>query len=676
MRFFCSAFAMLVSVASSERVTCSDLRSAHRGASCCGKNGTLQPELDTLPAWLDGYKTDYSGTQFAHMCRPYDAPTPTALLKDYLKTCDELVILTSIYQHFLSRYPTDDEVHSWMTLPCTASGNGDCTACFKKSPIQIEEELFENTEWMHRMQLGYKKDLTGKTAIVSGMSSGFGFQIAVRLAQLGAQVFGGARQKKFYDWSVAAAISDGDALWNEKRATGTKEELKSAMGWMDNDVPSDLELPDGKWMMPQTHAPYYFGMYNVNPALFDPADTSVAGNVFWHDLDVRSKSSTITFMAWVANHAHGPTLHGKNYTDIVIINAGFNSIGDQTNTPHKYKTKEGGLAAENKLFYRDGRDGVGWATMEETATLSPNREVAAAQDWANENIMYTQYIGGHVMFQDAVFAQWGTMNSYRNTVFNSVGSFASVVNGASQGRKGFNMAEYYNAKRSQQRLIDNMQTEGFHAGSVGPTYSRTSFTTDSVSNRRFCGDMLNMLLGLHNSTKVGRYGIGNQVGAQTCESVVPYSTSSGATKTYGGKLFYPYTNWDIYAKAMTLGILPGMVMRTSPSFLAASHVAVTLNLMDTKDGTCAMNPNPACKDGRKSYLLVATPSSAAPYFYPFHFGGTHAAKGGANFPTKCGSDNYPTYWVDHKAKYTDVYGAFADQSPKEQYPPTLNTAAA
>lgn len=181
-------------------VTCGSVKTAFEAGACCGED---QKEATTV-ADLYGIKGD---VQNIHDPRYSTTETPDeygAWLGSF--TLDDLHTETTLrdkvfdaHMYNLAREPTVEEYSTWtarMLANKAHEGSND-----------MDRELILSDEWdtAHGVTKPPSEDLTGRSYVVTGMSSGFGFLTAVELAVRGATVCGFARTRNVFDASIESA---------------------------------------------------------------------------------------------------------------------------------------------------------------------------------------------------------------------------------------------------------------------------------------------------------------------------------------------------------------------------------------------------------------------------------------------------------------------------------------
>lgn len=156
----------------------------------------------------------------------------------------------------------------------------------------------QSMQWLRDETLKLNSwNLAGKNVVITGMSSGIGFSLAVRLAELGANVYGCARSRNFFDYNKEVAMTDGvEHLREDRKYSGTAQEVAQALGEDAATVAQSTFLKLDKkndqgeqlYKMPQDYHPLYTGPFDVTNSTFN--------NIRFDEVDVRSHKHLDTYV--------------------------------------------------------------------------------------------------------------------------------------------------------------------------------------------------------------------------------------------------------------------------------------------------------------------------------------------------------------------------------------------
>jgi NAD(P)-dependent dehydrogenase (short-subunit alcohol dehydrogenase family) len=234
-----------------------DLFSAALQRGFSSHDSALEVEAKAQPYFNSDVGTVYYAM---HRNAYVDAPTEADYKKYFELDGDQV------------KFKTDDNGKSW-------------------SLMRIQAELMQGLKQTLQLETW---DLKGKSVAITGMSSGFGFALAVHLAERGADVYGCARTQAVYDWSVQAATdAGGSEAQFLTAATGSAERAAELLGVPVTEFIAKVNqsfkmLQTDSYMLPQKHHPLFNGPFNVNPDVFQ--------RIHFVEVDVRARKAVDTWL--------------------------------------------------------------------------------------------------------------------------------------------------------------------------------------------------------------------------------------------------------------------------------------------------------------------------------------------------------------------------------------------
>jgi hypothetical protein len=213
-----------------------------------------------------------------------------------------------LYREQTSKRPDETSYKKYFVLTESAMAFANDANGNQWNWVRIAEDLL-NVQWKALGLDAY--DLTNKNVVITGASRGIGFDLAVRCAQMGANVYGVARTKNWFEWSKAAAISDGVELTTETSRTGNFAKAKKAWNadWENAaSVPESLTFVTSEvteFLLPMRYSPMYFGEHNVNEEVFD--------RITFEELDVRSAKKIHAYIKALKSQ------HGLPNIDVLFL---------------------------------------------------------------------------------------------------------------------------------------------------------------------------------------------------------------------------------------------------------------------------------------------------------------------------------------------------------------------
>ena len=155
--------------------------------------------------------------------------------------------LYDLHVQYMRDIPTADDVRKHVT--------SDGTEFVGPGVLTIQSSLYDG---FSRLLGLHSLSMTGEITVLTGISSGIGFALAVEIASRGGQVYGCARSREVYASQQKCAMSDGRALYETAVAT--------ASGHVEDEW---RNLPNGCHMLPQEYDPLYAGRVGVHADVFD-----------------------------------------------------------------------------------------------------------------------------------------------------------------------------------------------------------------------------------------------------------------------------------------------------------------------------------------------------------------------------------------------------------------------
>lgn len=293
----------------SVHTTCGDVKSAYKSQRCCTPNSasaSFQSD-DICPSgspWLTGFKALRSAMKNGTVVD--GTLLDAGGIVDEFDGPDKQLFKQLVYdiRFTLKREWTPAEIETF-----TAMGQDG------KRTVTKTVNLIHNiisSDPLYASKNGFPTSsnyFSGKTLVVGGVSSGIGFAMAVRFAQLGGQVFGFARTcTDWYELHKHTSMLTGaeDAGMSSRGAADAPAwltpEWTSNNDFLANYV---MKQKDGTYLRGLHGSPLYGGPRNVHASVFDKidcfeADIRLEPNMHAFFTHVRTHTDTINYAAFGA----------------------------------------------------------------------------------------------------------------------------------------------------------------------------------------------------------------------------------------------------------------------------------------------------------------------------------------------------------------------------------------